>query len=59
MLFGVNENLQYLDVTLTSEDSGFRQNTRKPRVVRIPATSTVNLMIIMVIREKNLIIRMI
>ena len=47
-IYGVNETLQDLDVTLTVEGSGFRQSTRKPRAVRIPATSKVNLMMLMV-----------
>ncbi|EDM44526.1 hypothetical protein SCB49_13180 [unidentified eubacterium SCB49] len=48
MLYGVNENLQDLDVTITVQGTGFRQSTRKPRAVRIPATSKVNLMMLMV-----------
>ena len=48
MLFAVNENLQDLDVTITVEGSGFRQSTRKPRAVRVPATSKVNVMMLMV-----------
>ncbi len=48
MIYGVNENLQDLDVTITVSGTGFRQSTRKPRAVRIPATSKVNLMMLMV-----------
>ncbi len=48
MLYGVNENLQDLDVTMTVEGTGFRQSTRKPRAFRIPATSRVNLLMLMV-----------
>jgi len=48
MLYAVNENLQDLDVTITVEGTGFRQSTRKPRAIRVPATSKVNVMMLMV-----------
>lgn len=48
MLYAVNENLQDLDVTITVEGTGFRQSTRKPRAIRVPATSKVNVLMLMV-----------
>lgn len=43
-LYAVNENLVDMDVTLSVEGTGFRQSTRKPRAVRVPATSKVNML---------------
>lgn len=47
MLYGVNETFTDLDVTVEVTGTGFRQSARQPRAVRIPATSKVHLMNIM------------
>ncbi|MCW8980738.1 MAG: hypothetical protein OQJ83_05070 [Altibacter sp.] len=41
-LYAINENLKDYDVLLTVEGTGFRQPKGKPRLVRVPATSKVN-----------------
>ncbi|MAP54427.1 hypothetical protein [Altibacter sp.] len=42
-LYAINENLIDYDVLLTVEGTGFRQPKGKPRLVRVPATSKVNI----------------
>lgn len=53
LIYAVNENLQDLDVTLTIAGSGFKQSTRKPRAVRVPATSRVHLLNLIVNRGET------
>ena len=48
MLFAVNENLVDLDVKMSVEGTGFRQSKSKPRLVRVPATSKVHMLNLMV-----------
>lgn len=47
MLYGLNETLEDLEVTIEVEGTGFRQSKRKPRGVRIPAASKVHLLNLM------------
>jgi len=48
MLYAVNENLVDLDVKMSVEGTGFRQSKAKPRLVRVPATSKVHMLNLMV-----------
>lgn len=48
MLYAVNENLVDLDVSMTVEGTGFRQSKAKPRLTRVPATSKVHILNLMV-----------
>lgn len=48
MLYAVNENLVDLDVTMSVEGTGFRQSKAKPRLTRVPATSKVHILNLMV-----------
>jgi hypothetical protein len=48
MLYAVNENLVDLDITMSVEGTGFRQSKRKPRLTRVPATSKVHILNLMV-----------
>ncbi len=49
----VNENLQDFDVAITVEGTGFRQRKGVPRKVRVPATSKVNLISLVIERGKQ------
>jgi hypothetical protein len=48
MLYGLNETLIDLEVTIEVSGTGFRQSKRKPRGVLIPAASKVHLLNLMV-----------
>lgn len=52
-LYAVNKNLVDLDVAITVEGTGFRQRKGIPRKVRVPATSRVNLISLIVERGKQ------
>ncbi|MEM7187322.1 MAG: hypothetical protein AAF466_11750 [Bacteroidota bacterium] len=49
----VNKNLQDFDVAITVEGTGFRQRKGAPRKVRVPATSRVNLISLVIERGKQ------
>ena len=49
----VNENLQAFDVAITVKGTGFRQRKGVPRKVRVPATSKVNLLSLVIERGKQ------
>jgi glutaredoxin len=49
----VNKNLQDFDVAITVEGTGFRQRKGVPRKVRVPATSKVNLISLVIERGKT------
>jgi len=49
----VNKNLQDFDVSITVEGTGFRQRKGVPRKVRVPATSKVNLVSLVIERGKQ------
>lgn len=49
----VNKNLQDFDVAITVEGTGFRQRKGVPRKVRVPATSRVNLISLVIERGKQ------
>ena len=49
----VNENLQDFDVAITVEGTGFRQRKGVPRKIRVPATSRVNLISLVIERGKQ------
>jgi len=53
MLYGLNETLSDLEVTIEVEGTGFRQSKRKPRGIRVPAASKVHLQNIMVNRGET------
>ena len=52
-LYAVNENLMDLDVAITVEGTGFRQRKGKPRKVRVPATSRVNMLSLVIERGQT------
>jgi len=52
-LYAVNENLIDLDVAITVEGTGFRQRKGKPRKVRVPATSRVNMISLVIERGQT------
>lgn len=52
-LYAVNENLKDLDVAITVEGTGFRQRKGAPRKVRVPATSKVNLVSLVIERGQT------
>jgi len=49
----VNENLEDYDVSITVEGTGFKQRKGLPRKVRVPATSKVNIISLIVERGKQ------
>lgn len=49
----VNENLEDYDVSIEVEGTGFRQRKGVPRKVRVPATSRVNLISLVIERGKQ------
>ncbi|GHC51437.1 hypothetical protein [Ulvibacter litoralis] len=53
MLYAVNETDTDYDVTITVEGTDFRQSTAKPRAIRVPATSKVNVSRLMLIKGKD------
>ncbi len=53
MLYAINENLVDLDVMLEVEGTGFRQSKSKPRMVRVPATSKVHMLNLMVNKKQQ------
>ncbi|MEL6810520.1 MAG: hypothetical protein AAFP76_04225 [Bacteroidota bacterium] len=52
-LYAVNKNLVDLDVAITVEGTGFRQRKGIPRKIRVPATSKVNLIGLIIERGKQ------
>ena len=52
-LYAVNKNLVDLDVAIKVEGTGFRQRKGVPRKVRVPATSKVNLISLIIERGKQ------
>jgi hypothetical protein len=52
-LYAVNKNLVDLDVAITVEGTGFRQRKGVPRKTRVPATSRVNLISLIVERDQE------
>lgn len=52
-LYAVNENPIDLDVAITVEGTGFRQRKGKPRKVRVPATSRVNMISLVIERGQT------
>ena len=52
-LYAVNKNLQDFDLKIVVEGTGFRQPKGKPRSIRIPATSRVNVKNLIIERGKQ------
>jgi hypothetical protein len=52
-LYAVNKNLVDLDVVITVEGTGFRQRKGVPRKTRVPATSKVNIISLIVERDQE------
>lgn len=52
-LYAVNKNLQDFDVTITVTGTGFRQRAGKPRAVRVPARSRVQVNSLIIERGKE------
>ena len=52
-LYALNENLVDLDISIEIEGTGIRKPSGKPRLTRVPATSKVNIMSLIVEREKT------
>ena len=52
-LYAVNKNLVDLDVTITVEGTGFRQRKGVPRKTRVPATSKVNIISLIIERGQE------
>lgn len=52
-LYALNENLTTYDMTITVKGTGFRQPKSKPRLIRIPATSRVNVINLIVERDQE------
>jgi ribosomal protein S9 len=50
LLFAVNKNLKDYDVSIEVEGTGFKQRNGAPRKVRVPATSRVNLISLVIER---------
>ena len=53
MLYAVNKNLVDLDVSIEVEGTGFRQRKGVPRKYRVPATSKVNILSLVIERGKQ------
>ncbi len=53
LLYAVNENEQDLDVKITVTGTGFRQSKGKARLIRVPATSKVNVKSLIIERGKT------
>lgn len=53
MLYAVNETETDYDVTITVEGTDFRQSKAKPRAIRVPAISKVNVSRLMLIKGKE------
>jgi len=52
-LYAVNKNLVDMDVAITVEGTGFRQRKGVPRKTRVPATSKVNIISLIVERDQE------
>ncbi len=52
-LYAINKNLVDLDVAITVQGTGFRQRKGVPRKTRVPATSKVNIISLIVERDQE------